>query len=37
MKVNVSIRRMCKSCRIIKRHRKLLVICVKAKHKQRQK
>lgn len=36
MKVKPSIKKLCEHCRIIKRHGKLLVICINAKHKQRQ-
>ena len=36
MKVRPSIKRFCKNCRIIKRNRKILVICSNPKHKQRQ-
>lgn len=37
MKVRPSIKKICPTCRIIKRHGKLCVICpTKAKHKQRQ-
>jgi large subunit ribosomal protein L36 len=37
MKVRPSVKRMCESCRIIKRHGRILVICSNnPKHKQRQ-
>lgn len=36
MKVKPSVRRMCKQCRFIRRRGRLLVICPKPKHKQRQ-
>jgi large subunit ribosomal protein L36 len=36
MKVKPSIKKLCEHCRIIKRHGKILVICVNLKHKQRQ-
>lgn len=36
MKVRSSVKKICKQCRIIKRHRKILVICENLKHKQRQ-
>lgn len=36
MKVRPSVKRMCEKCRIIKRHGKILVICINPKHKQRQ-
>nr|YP_009367813.1 ribosomal protein L36 [Neodangemannia microcystis]ARK14779.1 ribosomal protein L36 [Neodangemannia microcystis] len=36
MKVRASVGKMCKNCRLIRRNRKLMVICVNPKHKQRQ-
>ncbi|MCP4330552.1 MAG: 50S ribosomal protein L36 [Alphaproteobacteria bacterium] len=36
MKVRPSIKKMCDRCQIIKRYRKVRVICSNAKHKQRQ-
>ena len=36
MKVRPSIKKFCEHCRIIKRHGKILVICINPKHKQRQ-
>ncbi|MFN8639522.1 MAG: 50S ribosomal protein L36 [Dehalococcoidia bacterium] len=36
MKVSASVRKRCERCQIIKRHGTLRVICVIAKHKQRQ-
>nr|YP_009257590.1 ribosomal protein L36 [Coeloseira compressa]ANH09673.1 ribosomal protein L36 [Coeloseira compressa] len=36
MKVRPSVKRMCDKCRVIKRNRKVLVICENSKHKQRQ-
>jgi large subunit ribosomal protein L36 len=36
MKVRPSVKRICKECRIIKRHGKIMVICLNPKHKQRQ-
>ena len=36
MKVRSSVKKMCDKCRVIKRNGKLMVICEKAKHKQRQ-
>jgi large subunit ribosomal protein L36 len=36
MKVRASIKKMCKDCKIIKRHGVLRIICRIAKHKQRQ-
>ncbi|UVD81799.1 50S ribosomal protein L36 [Mycoplasma iguanae] len=36
MKVRASVKKMCKNCKIIKRHDIIRVICVLPKHKQRQ-
>lgn len=36
MKVRPSVRRICKNCRIIRRHGTVRVICSTPKHKQRQ-
>ena len=36
MKVRASVKKMCEKCKIIKRKRKLRVICENPKHKQRQ-
>jgi large subunit ribosomal protein L36 len=36
MKVRASIRKMCDRCRLIRRRRKVMVICSNPKHKQRQ-
>ena len=36
MKVRASVRKLCKNCKIIKRHGVLRVICSTPKHKQRQ-
>jgi large subunit ribosomal protein L36 len=36
MKVRSSVKKMCSKCRIIKRYKKLHVICTVVKHKQRQ-
>ena len=36
MKVRPSVKKMCKKCKIIKRHGIVRVICEIAKHKQRQ-
>lgn len=36
MKVRASVKRMCKNCKIIKRHGSVRVICENPKHKQRQ-
>lgn len=34
MKVRASVKRICKNCKIIKRHGRVMVICDIAKHKQ---
>lgn len=36
MKVRPSVKRRCNNCRVIKRHGKILIICLNPKHKQRQ-
>jgi large subunit ribosomal protein L36 len=36
MKVRPSVKRMCENCRVIKRHGRIMVICLNPKHKQRQ-
>jgi large subunit ribosomal protein L36 len=36
MKVRASVRKICDKCRLIRRKRKILVICSNPKHKQRQ-
>ena len=36
MKVRPSVKKMCSKCRIIRRKGKVRVICINAKHKQRQ-
>ena len=36
MKVSASVKVRCNKCRIIRRHRRLMVICANPKHKQRQ-
>ncbi|MFO0846592.1 MAG: 50S ribosomal protein L36 [Gemmataceae bacterium] len=36
MKVRSSVKRICENCKLIRRHRKLLVICTNPRHKQRQ-
>lgn len=36
MKVRASVKKICKDCRIIKRHGVIRVICTNPKHKQRQ-
>jgi len=36
MKVRASVKKICKDCQILRRRRKLVVICHIPKHKQRQ-
>ena len=36
MKVRASVKKMCDTCRVIRRHGKVMVICTNPKHKQRQ-
>jgi large subunit ribosomal protein L36 len=36
MKVRASVKRMCDNCRLIRRKRKIMIICSNPKHKQRQ-
>ncbi|MFH1171089.1 MAG: 50S ribosomal protein L36 [bacterium] len=36
MKVRASVKKMCKDCRIVRRRKRLYVICRIPKHKQRQ-
>nr|YP_009413572.1 ribosomal protein S36 [Allotropa virgata]ASN78890.1 ribosomal protein S36 [Allotropa virgata]ASN78913.1 ribosomal protein L36 [Allotropa virgata] len=36
MKIRASVRKICKKCRLIRRQGRVLVICTKSKHKQRQ-
>jgi large subunit ribosomal protein L36 len=36
MKVRASVKKICNKCRIIIRKRRVMVICVNPKHKQRQ-
>jgi large subunit ribosomal protein L36 len=36
MRVRSSVKRICDKCRIVRRHRKIFVICIDTKHKQRQ-
>ena len=36
MKVSASVKRRCPKCRIIRRNRRVMVICDNPKHKQRQ-
>nr|YP_009295271.1 ribosomal protein L36 [Dasya binghamiae]AOH77283.1 ribosomal protein L36 [Dasya binghamiae] len=36
MKVRASVKKICDKCRIIRRHRKIMIICENPKHKQKQ-
>nr|YP_010981752.1 ribosomal protein L36 [Lygodium circinatum]UYR96126.1 ribosomal protein L36 [Lygodium circinatum] len=36
MKIRASIRKMCEKCRLIRRRRQIMVICINPRHKQRQ-
>jgi large subunit ribosomal protein L36 len=36
MKVRTSVKKMCDCCKVIKRKGRVAVICINAKHKQRQ-
>ncbi|MBU0707468.1 50S ribosomal protein L36 [Patescibacteria group bacterium] len=36
MKVRASVKKICKDCKIIRRHKRLVAICKNPKHKQRQ-
>ncbi|MBI3956649.1 MAG: 50S ribosomal protein L36 [Candidatus Kerfeldbacteria bacterium] len=36
MKVRASVKKMCKDCRIVRRQKRLYVVCKIPKHKQRQ-
>ena len=35
MKVSPSVKRICENCRVIRRHGRVMVICVNPRHKQR--
>nr|QCI04706.1 ribosomal protein L36 [Apoglossum ruscifolium] len=36
MKVRASVKKICEKCRIIRRNRKIMIICENPKHKQKQ-
>nr|YP_009296532.1 ribosomal protein L36 [Thorea hispida]AOM65467.1 ribosomal protein L36 [Thorea hispida]ARX95836.1 50S ribosomal protein L36 [Thorea hispida] len=36
MKVRPSVKKMCDKCKIVRRYRRIMVICINPKHKQRQ-
>nr|YP_010214771.1 ribosomal protein L36 [Nuytsia floribunda]UBN08692.1 ribosomal protein L36 [Nuytsia floribunda] len=36
MKIRASVRKICEKCRLIRRRRRILVICSNPRHKQRQ-
>ena len=36
MKVRSSVKKMCDHCKVVRRHGRVMVICINVKHKQRQ-
>nr|YP_009493453.1 ribosomal protein L36 [Banisteriopsis caapi]YP_009578001.1 ribosomal protein L36 [Bunchosia argentea]YP_009907693.1 ribosomal protein L36 [Aspidopterys obcordata]YP_010160701.1 ribosomal protein L36 [Eugenia brasiliensis]YP_010261434.1 ribosomal protein L36 [Aspidopterys concava]AWM97734.1 ribosomal protein L36 [Banisteriopsis caapi]QBK32618.1 ribosomal protein L36 [Bunchosia argentea]QLI54250.1 ribosomal protein L36 [Aspidopterys obcordata]QRH18209.1 ribosomal protein L36 [Eugenia brasi len=36
MKIRASVRKICEKCRLIRRRRRIIVICLNPRHKQRQ-
>nr|YP_009399364.1 ribosomal protein L36 [Kapraunia schneideri]ARW68970.1 ribosomal protein L36 [Kapraunia schneideri] len=36
MKVRPSVKKMCEKCRVVRRNRKIIIICENPKHKQKQ-
>nr|YP_009398744.1 ribosomal protein L36 [Kuetzingia canaliculata]ARW67930.1 ribosomal protein L36 [Kuetzingia canaliculata] len=36
MKVRASVKKICEKCRVIRRHKKIMIICENPKHKQKQ-
>ncbi|MFA7285457.1 MAG: 50S ribosomal protein L36 [Candidatus Paceibacterota bacterium] len=36
MKIKASVKKICDNCKMVKRNRHLLVICINPKHKQKQ-
>nr|YP_009633248.1 ribosomal protein L36 [Tolypanthus maclurei]QBS54583.1 ribosomal protein L36 [Tolypanthus maclurei] len=36
MKIRTSVRKICEKCRLIRKRRRILIICSNPKHKQRQ-
>ncbi len=36
MKVRASVKKICKDCKVIRRNKRVMIICKIAKHKQRQ-
>jgi large subunit ribosomal protein L36 len=36
MKIRASVKPICRNCKVIKRHGKVIIICTNGKHKQRQ-
>lgn len=36
MKVRASVKKLCRKCKIVRRNRVVRVVCVEARHKQRQ-
>nr|YP_009664071.1 ribosomal protein L36 [Wightia speciosissima]QCW08288.1 ribosomal protein L36 [Wightia speciosissima] len=37
MKIRASVRKICEKCRLIRRRRRIIVICYNPRHKQRQR
>nr|YP_010993159.1 ribosomal protein L36 [Oxandra macrophylla]WOZ09261.1 ribosomal protein L36 [Oxandra macrophylla] len=37
MKIRASVRKICEKCRLLRRRRRVVVICFNPRHKQRQK
>ncbi len=36
MKVRTSVKKMCEKCKVVRRHRRVYIVCENPKHKQRQ-
>nr|YP_010424454.1 ribosomal protein L36 [Huperzia crispata]YP_011031818.1 ribosomal protein L36 [Huperzia selago]ATV96545.1 ribosomal protein L36 [Huperzia serrata f. longipetiolata]WRB00842.1 ribosomal protein L36 [Huperzia sp. DW-2023a]WRB01277.1 ribosomal protein L36 [Huperzia serrata]USH58964.1 ribosomal protein L36 [Huperzia crispata]WRB00755.1 ribosomal protein L36 [Huperzia crispata] len=36
MKIRASVRKICEKCRLIRRRRRIMIVCSNPKHKQRQ-
>ncbi|KAH9530508.1 hypothetical protein CY35_20G006800 [Sphagnum magellanicum] len=36
MKIRASVRKICENCRLIRRQKRIMVVCSNSKHKQRQ-
>nr|QIS92030.1 ribosomal protein L36 [Prosopanche americana] len=37
MKKRTSIRKICKECKLVRRYRRILIICINVRHKHKQK